>query len=234
MSARPRVAAAILAGGLGTRLGGDVPKPFLPVLGHPLIHYSMRVFESLSEVTAIRVAVPEVHAVTLERLLAPYPKRAYRGWTAGGATRAHSALAALKALESDRPDVVLVHDAARPLVTREEVRALLAALGDKDGAILAAPPVDTLWRVGGADIEDLVERRGTVRAFTPQAFPYATLRGALEKGIDEGFEGTDDAAFVRRCGGTVAWVEGSRWNIKVTYPEDLVLVEAILGGVGCA
>jgi 2-C-methyl-D-erythritol 4-phosphate cytidylyltransferase len=234
MSAHPRVAAAVLAGGLGARLGGDVPKPFLPVLGHPLIHYSMKLFESLPEVCAIRVAVPEVHAATLERLLAPYPKRAYKGWTAGGATRAHSALAALKALDADRPDVVLVHDAARPLVTKEEVRALLAALPGKDGAILAAPPVDTMWRVEESDITDLVERRGTVRAFTPQAFPFATLREALEKGIDEGFEGTDDAAFVRRRGGTVAWVQGSRWNIKVTYPEDLVLVEAVLGGDGCA
>jgi 2-C-methyl-D-erythritol 4-phosphate cytidylyltransferase len=73
-----------------------------------------------------------------------------------------------------------------------------------------------------------------VCAFTPQVFPFKGLKAAIERGISEGFEGTDDASFVRRLGGEVAWVQGSRWNIKVTYPEDLALVEAILGGGGCA
>jgi len=229
-----RVAAAVLAGGLGTRLGGDVPKPFIPVLGHPLIHYSLHLFESLPEVCAIRVAVPEVQGPALERLLASYPRRAYRGWTPGGATRAQSALAALRSLEPDRPDVVLVHDAARPLVTVQEVRALLAALPGHDGAILASPPVDTLWSSQEHNVREVVDRRGMVRAFTPQAFPFEALKEAIEKGIEEGFEGTDDASFVRRLGGEVVWVQGSRWNIKVTYPEDLTLVEAILEGSGCA
>ena len=130
--------------------------------------------------------------------------------------------------------MVLVHDAARPFVTKEEVRALLAALPGHDGALLASPPVDTLWRVDQGVIQEVIERRGMVRAFTPQAFPYATLLSALRDGLAQGFEGTDDAAFVRRGGGKVAWVQGGRWNIKVTYPEDLALVEAILGGSGCA
>jgi 2-C-methyl-D-erythritol 4-phosphate cytidylyltransferase len=130
--------------------------------------------------------------------------------------------------------VVLVHDAARPLVTADEVRALLAVLPGHDGAILASSPVDTLWSSEKDRVREVVDRRGMVRAFTPQAFPFAALKDAIERGISEGFEGTDDASFVRRLGGEVAWVQGSRWNIKVTYPEDLTLVEAILGGGGCA
>jgi len=119
-------------------------------------------------------------------------------------------------------------------VTTEEVRALLAALPGYDGAILAAPPVDTIWSSQEHEVREIVDRRGMVRAFTPQAFPFEALKEAIEKGIEEGFEGTDDASFVRHFGGKVVWVRGSRWNIKVTYPEDLALVEAILGGCGCA
>ncbi len=234
MAAAPRVAAAVLAGGMGTRLGGEVLKPFLPVLGHPLIHYSLRLFGSMPEVCAVRVAIPEMHGLALDRLLARYPRGAYKGWVAGGSTRARSALAALRALEEDRPDVVLLHDAARPLVTKDEVLALLDALGGKDGAFLASPPVDTLWAVEDSGVTGPVDRTRMVRAFTPQAFPYTAIRLALERGIEEGFEGTDDASFIKRMGGEVVWVEGSRWNIKVTYPEDLALVEAILEGSGCA
>ena len=230
----PRVAVAVLAGGSGTRLGSEVLKPFLTVFGHPLIHYSLRVFEAIPEVAAIRVAIPETHGLALERVLASYPKRAYRGWTPGGATRPQSALNALKALEADRPDVVLLHDAARPLLQEEDVHALLRALPGHDGAFLAAPSVDTLWRAEGASGTGTLDRRGLVRAFTPQAFPYDVVREAYEKGLAEGFEGTDDASYVRHRGGDVVWVPGSRLNIKVTYPEDVDLVEAILRGQGCA
>lgn len=233
-SAHPRVAVAVLAGGMGSRMGGGVLKPFITVFGHPLIHYSLKTFEGIPEVVCIKVAVPEVHGLTLEKLLAPYPRRAYKGWVPGGATRAESALLALRALEAERPDVVLIHDAARPLVREEEVRALLAALPGRDGVFLASPVVDTLWLAEGEEAAGVVDRTDLLRAFTPQAFPYALIRSAYEKGLEEGFEGTDDASYVRHAGGELGWVLGSRVNIKVTYPEDVALVEAILEGQGCA
>jgi 2-C-methyl-D-erythritol 4-phosphate cytidylyltransferase len=234
MAPASRVAAAVLAGGMGTRLGSAVPKPFMTLFGHPLIHYSLRLFESIPEVVTIRVAIPAGQGPTLDRQLSPYPRRAYRGWVPGGDTRPESALAVLRALEADEPEVVLIHDAARPLVQAEDVRNLLGALPGLAGVFLAAPPVDTLWSVDEANALEVVDRRGLVRAFTPQAFPYAVIREAYEKGMEEGFKGTDDASYVRHAGGEVAWVPGSRLNLKVTYPEDLALVEAILGGEGCA
>lgn len=228
---RPRTAVALLAGGTGTRMGGEVPKPLLPLMGHPLIHYSLRLFEAVPGVTSIRVGIHPLHGQTLDRLLAAYPRRNYRGWVPGGATRAHTALAVLEALAADRPDVVLLHDAARPCVTLEEVTGLLDALRFADGAFLACPPVDTLWHAEGGEVSETLDRRGVVCAQTPQAFRFETVLEAYRSGVAEGFEGTDDASFVRRIGKKVMWSPGSRWNIKITYPEDIPIAQAILTGV---
>jgi len=229
-----RVAVALLGGGLGERLGGTLPKALVPILGHPMVHYSLRTFAALPEIQSVWVACPALHCPVMERALAAYPRGPLRGVVSGGPTRAESALNVLRAMEAEAPEVVLVHDAARPCVTRDEVRDLLAALPGHDGAFLAAPCVDTLWNVEGQEVSGGLDRRALVRAFTPQAFPYATLRRALEAGIAEGFAGTDDVSFVLRQGGQVVWVPGERWNLKVTYPDDLHVVEAILGGQGCA
>ena len=226
-----RVGVAILAGGTGSRMGGEVPKPLLPIMGHPLIHYSLRLFERVPGVGAIRVGIHPLHAPALDRLLAPYPRRAYRGWVPGGATRAQTALAVLEAFAQEPPEFVLLHDAARPCVTVEEVLGLLNALEGSDGAFLAAPPVDTLWKVEEGAVSDTVDRRGVVCAQTPQAFRYEVALEAYRRGVEEGFEGTDDASFVRRLGKKVVWAPGSRWNIKVTYPEDIAIAQAILTGV---
>ncbi len=230
----PKIGVALLGGGLGERLQSPVPKALFPILGHPMIHYSLRLFSSMAEVSAIYVAFPELHASALEKALSSYPRGALREIVAGGATRAASALSALRAMERAAPEIVLVHDAARPCITAQEVRDLLGALPGNDGAFLAVPAVDTLWVVEDSSVSGSVDRRQMVQAMTPQAFPYGILREALEKGIAEGFEGSDDVSYVTRAGGKVAWVKGDRWNIKVTYPEDVQVAEALLGGKGCA
>jgi 2-C-methyl-D-erythritol 4-phosphate cytidylyltransferase len=227
----PRTAVALLAGGTGTRMGAEVPKPLLPIMGHPLIHYSLRLFECLPGVCSIRVGIHPLHGQTLDKLLAPYPRRLYRGWVPGGATRALTALAVLEALSEDRPDMVLIHDAARPCVSMEDVMGLLDAMKDADGAFLACPPVDTLWTERGGEVSETVDRRGILCAQTPQVFLFDTILEAYRKGLADGFEGTDDASFVRRLGKKVLWAPGSRWNIKVTYPEDIPIAQALLTGV---
>jgi len=219
----------VLAGGMGVRAGGNLPKTFRAVLGKPLITYCLEAFDRLPEVQALRVAVPPEYGSLLEEILELHPVRCFRGWVAGGNSRARSALAVLRALEADGPEVVLLHDAARPLFEAEEVRALIAALQRNDGAILAARSVDTLWKVDeeGRLVEP-ADRRSLVRALTPQAFPYVLIREAYEKGLAEGFEGTDDASYVRALGGRVAWVPGTSKNLKVTFEEDFALLEALL------
>ncbi len=230
----PRVAVALLGGGLGERLQSPVPKALFPILGHPMIHYSLRVFSSMAEVSAVYVAFPALHISALEKALLSYPRGSLRAIVSGGTTRARSALEALRAMERMAPEVVLVHDAARPCVTVQEARDLLQALPGCDGAFLAIPAIDTLWSVEDGEVSGAVDRGKMVQAMTPQAFPYGTLREALERGLAEGFEGSDDVSYVRRLGGKVVWVKGDRWNMKVTYPEDVPIAEALLGGKGCA
>ncbi|MEJ2366826.1 MAG: IspD/TarI family cytidylyltransferase [Acidobacteriota bacterium] len=233
MASSSRIAVALLGGGAGTRYGGGIPKPLARANGVPLLVYSLNVFESIQNVCAIRIAFPGRFEGELKKALegGRYPR--LKGTAPAGATRAESALSALRALECEAPDAVLVHDAARPLVTAAEVNNLLDELPRWHGVISAVPAVDTLWAVSGTQLLEDADRTTLVHAQTPQAFHYGVLRDALEKGIGEGFEGTDDASYVLRNGGRIGWVKGSRWNIKVTYPEDLAVVESVLRGRAC-
>lgn len=225
-----RVAVALLAGGSGVRLKSSMPKAFAPVAGLPLLMHSLLAFDAMPGVVSLRVALPPGEGPKLEEIISNVTLTAYKGWVPGGAERPDSALNVLRALEQDSPDAVLIHDAARPVVNAAEVSELLKALESHDGAFLAAPATDTLWRVRGSAAEEVVDRASLVRALTPQGFRYALIREAYEKGLAAGFRGTDDAAYARRLGADVVWVPGSLKNLKVTNPEDIGLAELHLRG----
>jgi 2-C-methyl-D-erythritol 4-phosphate cytidylyltransferase/2-C-methyl-D-erythritol 2,4-cyclodiphosphate synthase len=144
---------------------------------------------------------------------------------AGGATRQDSVRAGLEALAPHAPDVVLVHDAARPCIPAGTIPALLAALQQAPGAIPALPVADTLKRVRQGAILETVPRDGLFRAQTPQAFRFAVLLAAHRAGIAGA---TDDAALLEAAGETVAVVPGSEDNIKLTWPEDFARLERIM------
>lgn len=148
-------------------------------------------------------------------------------FTVGGETRQDSVASGLEEISTD---VVVVHDGARPFIDVALVREVVAALEGSDGAIAAMPADETLKRVEGTAIADTVDRAGLWRAQTPQAFRAQVLRDAHEKARADGFIATDDAALLERYGGTVTVVQGQRSNIKLTYPEDFALAEAILRG----
>ena len=157
------------------------------------------------------------------------------GWTAapGGAVRAQSVLTGLAGLQ-DRPDdeIVLIHDAARPFVNAGHVRALLDALSDADGAVPALPVADTLKRRAGDAAVTTVSREHLWRAQTPQAFRIAQLRAAYAAWPVDAGEPTDDAAVVERAGGSIALAPGDPMLMKLTYPEDFVMAEALVAGSG--
>jgi len=142
----------------------------------------------------------------------------------GGATRRDSIRKGLMLVDTDR---VVVHDAARPFATVGMVAAVLERLSDCDGAICSMPITETIKRAMGDVVVDTVDRSQLHRAQTPQAFRTELLKHAHQVALEEDFDPTDDAQLVERCGGRIGLVQGSASNIKITYPEDFQLAEAM-------
>ena len=215
----------LVAAGTGERLGVDRPKAFAALVGRPLLAESLDRLDRCPWVDAIVVAAPsgwEEPAILLSEELATGK---VVSCVTGGATRAESVRNAL----ADVPEealVVLVHDAARPLVSDEIVERVLGPLSEGyDGVVPALPVPDTLKRVAGGRVEETVAREGLVGAQTPQAFLAPVLRRAFEGDLSGA---TDCASLVERSGGSVAVVEGDPRLLKVTTAGDLALVEALL------
>jgi 2-C-methyl-D-erythritol 4-phosphate cytidylyltransferase len=219
-----RVAVVIPAGGAGLRMGG-VRKPLLQLGGEPLLGRSLQPFLARADVHWIVVALPaDVHAAPPAWLTAEPRVRT----VAGGAERSDSVRNALAAVPEDA-DIVLVHDAARPLVPAAVIQRCIDAAVDGRSAIAAVPVTDTIKEVdGGGRIVATPDRRRLWAAQTPQAFPAAVLREAHARAAAEGIAATDDAALVARYGGTVIVVEGAPENLKITTPADMALAEALL------
>ncbi len=217
----PAFAAVVVAAGSGSRAGGA--KQWRPLGGKPVIRWSV---EALLEAGADEVVVVVPSGAEAE---AGTALEGLTGWRTveGGATRAESVRRGLSALgeADDRP--VLVHDAARPLLSRAVIARCIDALAGADGALPALPVADSLRRAGDGVVADSVERDGLWRAQTPQAFRLNTLVGAYAA-WPSGETATDEAAVVQRAGGRVRVVEGDPRLLKLTYPEDFAMAETLI------
>lgn len=223
--------ALILAGGSGVRLGADMPKQYLPVAGRSILGRSACAFLDHPAVDAVRVVIGAEDRGRYDE--------AVRGLdllpaATGGQTRRESGRLGLESLEALNPARVLIHDAARPLVSADLIERVVAALDDYPGAVPALPVVDTLKRADGAGVRavETVERAGLWRAQTPQGFRYADILAAHRAldSVSAGQELTDDAAIAQAAGLEVALVMGDEDNIKVTTMDDLARAERILTG----
>jgi 2-C-methyl-D-erythritol 4-phosphate cytidylyltransferase len=217
--------ALLVAAGTGERLGIDRPKAFASLGGRPLLAESLDRLDRCSWIDAIVVAAPvgwEEPAILLSEELAATKVVAC---VAGGPTRAESVRLALAEV-ADEALVVLVHDAARPLLEEDVVERVLGPLSEGyEGVVPALPIADTVKRVEGSVVAETISRGSLVAAQTPQAFLVPALREAFADGTEGA---TDCAALVERAGGRVAVVEGDRRLLKVTTREDLELVESWL------
>ena len=216
MTHSPRIAALLVAGGSGSRFGAALPKQYLSLAGRPVIAHAAA---ALAAEVELLQPVGDIAAIT--SALGDIP---HLPPVAGGATRQQSVRNGLEALAAHSPDIVLVHDAARPFLPPGTIAALVAALAHHPGAIPAVPVADTLKRGADGLISGTVSRDGLYRAQTPQAFRFPLLLD-LHRQAPEG--ATDDAAILEAAGLAVALVAGHEDNIKLTYAEDLVRLQRI-------
>jgi len=213
--------AVVVAAGEGLRAGPGEPKAWRMLGGRPVVRWSVEGLLSAGAKEVVVVVARERLGSVEDALIG------LDGWRAvtGGKTRADSVQAGLAALTCGRTQPVLVHDAARPFVTRVHVERLLAALELADGAVPALPVPDTLKR--GQDLVDAtVSREGLWRAQTPQAFRFGKLKAAYRR-WPAGEEPTDDASVMERAGGQVAMVPGDPMLMKLTFPADFMLAEQL-------
>lgn len=227
--------ALIAAAGTGERLGiGDgVPKAMRRVGDAAMFVHSLRAFDAVGAVEGAVLVTDELWMEHALSELVDEKLRIKLEMVRGGASRQASVREGLKAVPPGA-DAVVVHDAARPLVTSVLIERVLDAVGSRNGAICAVPVEDTLKRVEGSAVVETVRRDDLWRVQTPQAFRSAILRDAHQRALDEGFEGTDDAMLVEHAGGAVVVVPGDTSNLKVTTRADLAIAQALLAARGDA
>ena len=228
-----RTVAVVLAGGSGARFGTPVPKQLLPLAGRPMIEHSVAAFEQAPAVDQILVVMSAGHAEQVRALLGTGGYAKLSNVIDGGLTRTGSTRCAIAELGDEECDV-LFHDAARPLVDQPMIAACLAALAAHRAVGVAVPSPDTIAVVSDGVMTGMPHRDSLVRCQTPQGFRLSVIRRAHElAAADPGFgdlPATDDCGIVLRYLPEVKVhvVAGSERNIKVTYPRDLQVAEALL------
>lgn len=217
----------IVAGGKGLRMGGDIPKQFIPVNGMPVLMHTIRRFREFDPQMHIVLVLPKDHQDYWRQLCDEYRFTDRHDIADGGSTRFHSSQSGIMALaEAPDSDIVAIHDGVRPLVSVETIGRCFTAAAESGAAIPVLPVIDTLRYVGHADENGVNTEQGhnVLRSDyrvvqTPQTFRLALLRRAFTQPFSERF--TDDASVVEALGEKVTMVDGNRENIKITTPYDL-------------
>jgi 2-C-methyl-D-erythritol 4-phosphate cytidylyltransferase len=213
-------------------VAGATPKQFMELGGVPILVHSVRAFQGVKRVAEIVVAARATETERLQQQLAAHGLGQNVRIVTGGDSRQESVAHALDSLEADAGDVVLVHDAVRPLIDADTIERTIDAVEKHGAAIVGVPAVDTIKQVertaDGALITSTIPRERVVMAQTPQGFRYALLKHAFDEAAADGFVGTDEASLAERAGVEVAVVMGSARNFKITKPGDLELAEFYL------
>ncbi|MBU0995572.1 MAG: 2-C-methyl-D-erythritol 4-phosphate cytidylyltransferase [Proteobacteria bacterium] len=220
--------AIIAAGGKGVRMNADIRKQYL-VLDHiPILTRSVFPFDMCTLIDRIIITVPEEDLnYCRHNIIAPYSFSKKIEIVKGGSERQESVFEGLKAAASS--DIVVIHDGVRPFVTPDMIETCIRETGRYGAAIFAMPAFDTLKQANGKNqIIGTIDRKRIWMAQTPQCFDYQLIMEAHKTAKKNGIIGTDDASLVEKIGRQVFIVEGTRYNMKITTPEDLTLARAVL------
>ncbi len=212
----------LVAGGTGTRMKSEIPKQFLSFAGKPVLIHTIERFYKFDNDIGIILVLPETSVDFWNRILLENPLPSKVEIAAGGDTRAASTLSGLTKVPDD--SIVAIHDAVRPLLSVELIRRCFFAAEKFGNACPAIIPVDSLRRKTD-DQSESVNRDNYLQVQTPQVFKASLLKSAFEKMKTGGF--MDEASLFEAAGNIIYIVEGERWNIKITYPEDLIIAEAL-------
>jgi 2-C-methyl-D-erythritol 4-phosphate cytidylyltransferase / 2-C-methyl-D-erythritol 2,4-cyclodiphosphate synthase len=222
-----KAAFVIAAGGTGTRMNAGVPKQFLEIAGKPILCHTIEAITALAAVDQIIIALPAEHIPQAEAILKRQPLRVNVQCVCGGANRQESVRNGVRYTHPET-DIILVHDAVRPLCNLEMMERVLKAAWDSGAAVPGLPATETIQRVSRKGRVLATPPREELYAIqTPQAFHAAVLRAALDRAHEEGFIGTDESSVVRWAGHPVLVVPGSPDNIKITRPLDLDIATLI-------
>lgn len=218
-----RSAAVIVAAGSGRRLGASVPKAFVSLNGRPMLEYSLTAFQACPRVDCIVLVVPPGHRFNGLPYFDRFPK--LTAIVTGGRERPDSVRAGLAAVPPGNK-IILIHDAARPLIAVEQISSVAAAARRYGAAILAAPVTDTIKRARRQSITGTIDRSGLWKAQTPQGFK-SDIIGRTHFG-DKVFYVTDDSQLAERLNIRVRLVPGDDRNIKITSPVDMEMASCLL------
>lgn len=230
-----KIIAIVPSAGLGKRFDPSRRKTFVSINGVPLLIYTLRRLHSEEPIAEIIPVIRQEDTAQFYQMVNEYHLDKIKRVAPGGPERQDSIYNALKLIEEDGTDIyrnsyVLIHDGVRPYIPEGMINRLMDEIKGADGVIPGVPVKDTIKEIDGGGIVVSTLNRDKVRAVqTPQFFSFSAIKKAYDKAYEDGFYATDDAALVERTGGRVKIISGSPFNIKVTTPEDLKMVEYLLG-----
>ena len=222
-----RIFAVIPAGGKGTRSGFNIPKQYLKINGKELIAYTLGVFQKNRSVDEIIISADPFYFKLLEKIKKKYSISKLTGFVEAGKERQDSVYNGLNSLSASTGDIVIVHDAVRPLLPARVLSDAIKTAKENGNAVVCLKAKDTLIR-GNDLVEDYLPREEVCYVQTPQIFEYSVLKKAMDKAFKDEFRGTDESMLVQRLNEKINIVEGSVFNFKVTSKDDIKLLSRLI------